>query len=205
MHAAEHRGHAAAVGDSGFLSHTLISAGHLTNSSCFDLQHAIAARLQHDCSSLADCSSSPVAPRSNATTTPLMAPPSGGAIMRITMSIEMISIRLCVLSRSVPRLHFYSEPLQDLRKVWSEDYGGDRRRCEAGSEAVDAAQRQRTLSAQPQGRTLEQQRNHQVLSAHRAATIRQEAGVFAAAPLLLEPQVCGREQGEEKGCRGHDA
>ena len=30
-----------------------------------------------------------------------MAPPSGGAIMRITMSIEMISIRLCVLSRSV--------------------------------------------------------------------------------------------------------
>ena len=31
----------------------------------------------------------------------LMAPPSGGAIMRITMSIEMISIRLCVLSRSV--------------------------------------------------------------------------------------------------------
>ena len=43
MHAAEHRGHAAAVGDSGFLSHTLISAGHLTNSSCFDLQHNLGA------------------------------------------------------------------------------------------------------------------------------------------------------------------
>ena len=29
-----------------------------------------------------------------------MPPPGGGAIMRITMSIEMISIRLCELSRS---------------------------------------------------------------------------------------------------------
>ena len=38
MHA-EHRGHAAAVGDGGFWSHTLIS-------SCFDLQCATAARLQ---------------------------------------------------------------------------------------------------------------------------------------------------------------
>ena len=45
----QNTGHAAAIGDKGFWSHTLISITHLTDSQHFDLQN-IAAHLQPDCS-----------------------------------------------------------------------------------------------------------------------------------------------------------